>query len=268
MPLSSGKMLRTRFAARLARSSRPGPNRAALEGACAATELIHAASLCHDDLIDGGLIRRARPTVWRAAGPACAILIGDALIFEAILLLLDAGDGRYVKSFASKIREICDAEIEQELKLRGKPLDVPTCLRIARGKAGPLFGFVGQVCGGDDAALSEALEEVGYLVGTAYQLADDLLDVVGEERVAGKTLGLDSKRLKRTLPQLAENPLRVTQEHIGDLLGSALDSLEAWPRVRGALAEFLDQDLRPLFEKQLGFAGLPVGVASAVEGRP
>ncbi len=271
MPLLSGKMLRTRLAARLAPAL---PGRflsgwwAALARACAATELIHAASLCHDDLIDAGLVRRGRPTLWRAAGPTCAILIGDVLIFEAFHLLLDAGDGRYAKSFASKIREMCAAEVEQELELRGKPLDIPTCLRIARGKTGPLFAFVGQVCGGDDAALSEALEESGYLVGTAYQLADDLLDVVGEERVAGKTLGLDAVQLKYTLPQFSENAPGVTQEHISDLLGAALDSLEAWPRVRSALAEFLHQDLRPLFEKQLGLAGLPVGVANATEGWP
>ncbi len=197
--LLPGKMLRTRMAARL--STRLTVPVETLQHVCAAVELTHTASLCHDDVIDNALVRRGQPALWRASSRSGAVLLGDLLLCEAMGLLTGTDGGRLVRPFLAKLRETCAAEAEQELRLRGREVGRDVCLRIARGKTGPLFAFVGLAAGGADAALSAALEEAGYRVGTAYQLADDLLDVEGCEEAAGKTLGTDVARRKFTLAQ-------------------------------------------------------------------
>ncbi len=245
--LMPGKMLRTRLAARLAGLGSLYASGATIELTCAAVELVHAASLCHDDVIDNSLMRRGQPTLWSATGRSGAVLVGDLLLCEAMDLLLDLEDGRYLGAFVEKVREVCAAEAEHELKFRGKQLDQQTCVRLARGKTGPLFAFVGYVCGGKNNALSRALEEAGYRIGTAYQLADDLLDLIGNEGVSRKTLGTDLKRHKFTLAQLPRKGQSLVKEQITGLCASALDCLAAWPGMRDALVEFLEFDLQPVF---------------------
>ena len=159
--------------------------------------MAHTASLCHDDVIDGGFLRRQQPTLWRVMGPSAAILIGDLLLCEAMDVLGSVEDGGLVGPFVAKLREVCAAELEQDLGSRGKVLEEAACLRLARGKSGPFFAFVGYACGGAQPDLRAALEEAGYQVGTLYQMADDLLDVIGGA-AAGKTLGTDAKQRKFT----------------------------------------------------------------------
>ena len=119
---------------------------------------------------------------------------------------------------------------------------------------------MGQVCGGDDEELSAAIEEAGYLIGTAYQLGDDLLDVVGEERVAAKTLGTDQRRRKLTLPQLSpQGPVR-TREQISRLCRRSVDCVSGWPGVRTGIEEFLGCDLQPILD---GY-----GISADVRARP
>lgn len=243
--LMPGKMLRTRLAARLLASGSVPADSPTVARACAATELVHTASLCHDDVIDNAVIRRFKPTLWRAASPSGAVLIGDLLLCDAIDLILETRDGRYARPFVAKVREVCSAEAEQELALRGRRVDEDTCLRIARGKAGPLFAFVAYMCGGDDRALAAALEEAGYRIGASYQLADDLLDIVGGEETAGKTLHTDVARRKFTLPQVSQDRPATTRGRIARLCASAHEGLADWPEVRAALASFFHDDLRP-----------------------
>ena len=243
--LAPGKMLRTRLAARLAAEGAARLGHRFLANICAATEIIHTASLCHDDLIDNGRVRRGRPTFWRSTRPSAAVLVGDILLCDAIRLLIDTDGGRYVSAFVEKTREVCAGEAEQELRMRGGRPDEATLLRLARMKTGPLFAFVAMAAGGDDAELSAALEEAGYCIGTAYQLADDLLDVCGDERSAGKTLGTDALRRKFTLPQASQQAAR---ERIGAQCSAAVECLNTWPRARRAVTLFLSCDLQPVFD--------------------
>lgn len=247
--LMPGKMLRTRLAAQLAAAVVGAPSALTVARVYAATEMVHTASLCHDDVIDCGLIRRGLPTLWRLTSPSGAVLVGDMLLCEAVDIILQTEGGRHLNAFVARVREVCAAELEQEVKLRGKRLDLATCLRLARGKTGPLFAFTACICGGEDEVLSAALEEAGYRVGTAYQLADDLVDVLGREEVAGKTLGTDTKRAKFTLADASEEGQRAVREQIAELCGSALDCLRVWPRARRALGQFLADDLRPVFSR-------------------
>jgi geranylgeranyl pyrophosphate synthase len=221
-----------------------------IELACAATELVHTASLCHDDVIDGAVIRRAIPTLWRATSPSAAVLIGDLLLCEAIDLITTADGGRLTGAFIRKMRQTCQAETEQELLLRGASVSEETCLRLARGKTGALFAFVAQICGGADAALLAALEEAGYRVGAAYQVADDLLDAIGREESAGKTLGTDAARHKVTLVTAGPDGQARARRHVKTLCRGALDCLAPWPAARNGVEEFLSHDLLPLLEQQ------------------
>jgi geranylgeranyl pyrophosphate synthase len=249
--LLPGKMLRSRLAARLIASGATSVDRVTLRHACAATELVHTASLCHDDVVDNAVIRRARPALWQTTGPSAAILIGDLLLCEALELVLEVESGRLMPAFVAKVREVIRTEAEQELLLRGRPVDEAGCVRVARGKTGPLFALVARLCGGDDADLAGALEEAGYRIGTAYQLADDLLDVIGDEGVAGKTLGTDSVRRKFTLPLSAAEGGRVARRHVAELCESALARLKAHPAARSGLREFLSRDLQPVLDRHL-----------------
>jgi octaprenyl-diphosphate synthase len=248
--LLPGKMLRTRLGARLAAEVLPRSDGFALDRVCAATELVHTAALCHDDVIDNGTVRRAKETLWKATSVSGAILIGDLLLCKAMELLVDTLGGRYVGSFVSKVTEVCDAEAEQELKYRGTHPDEGTCLRLARGKTGPLFAFIASVCGGDEERLCSALEEAGYRIGTAYQLADDLLDMVGEEGISGKTLSTDAAREKFTLAQVGG--AGKTAEYIDKERRGALICLDPWPQARSGVERFFECDLQPVFDRYFG----------------
>ena len=249
--LLPGKMLRTRLGARLVVRGVGAGDLETVQHACAAIELAHTASLCHDDVMDNALLRRAQPALWRSAGASGAILVGDGLLCEAMELILLGGRGRNIRAFVAKVREVVAAETEQELLWRGGPVDEDTCLRLARGKTGPPFAFVAQTCGGRDAKLSAALAESGYRLGTAYQLADDLLDVTGDERAAGKTLGTDAARGKFTLPQDDGPGGRRTRRRVAELCGGALSCLQAHPQAREAVVDFLREDFQPVLSRHL-----------------
>jgi geranylgeranyl pyrophosphate synthase len=213
--------------------------------------MAHTASLLHDDVIDEGVLRRGLPALWQLTGPSAAVLMGDLLLCEALDLLLDTETGRFASLFLAKLKEMCAAEAEQELSLRGRRLDQDTCLRIARSKTGAMFAFIGAACGAGDGDLAPALEEVGYLVGAAYQLADDLLDMTGSESVAGKTLGTDSKRQKATLPYSGKSGNAWALDQITRLLNSAIHRLEEWPAARVALVRYLADHLQPVLQSWL-----------------
>ncbi|MCK4274985.1 MAG: polyprenyl synthetase family protein, partial [Phycisphaerae bacterium] len=107
--LAGGKMLRTRLAARLLAEQPAVGDMASLQKACAAMELVHAASLCHDDVLDNALIRRGQPALWRAQGARGAILIGDMLLCEAVELAMEAGQ-HYLRRCIEKVSEVVEAE--------------------------------------------------------------------------------------------------------------------------------------------------------------
>ena len=246
----SGKMLRSRMIFRIGPASRIDPN--TLIGAAAAVEMIHSASLLHDDVIDGGYLRRGAPAFWVDRGVSGAILLGDLLLFKAMELVMGLENGRLIPPLVKLTGAMCEAESEQELVLRGTPSRWEDCVRIARLKTGSLFAFAGHACGGTDAALCEKLQEAGFLIGTAYQLADDILDANGDPGTSDKTLGSDRARLKTTaatalLNSNISNPI----SFIDNLLEQAGTSLSAWPHVKQAWDMYLDLDIRPALHKNL-----------------
>ncbi len=250
--LLPGKMLRSRLAVRLRCEGAGEPAETDFMDLCASVELVHTASLCHDDVIDNAAVRRFAKTLWRRTGTSAAVLIGDLLLAEAMNLVLRAADGRFACDFVRKVREVIAAETEQELMLRGDDVDESTALRIARGKTGPLFAFAACISSVPDSDAANALETAGYKIGAAYQVADDLLDVAGSEHSAGKTTGSDQARGKRTLPQLASTGRDDCRRHIRRLLQEAVDELDTWPDVKNALVDYINNDFIPVIKRYDG----------------
>jgi len=247
--VGSGKLLRSRMAFRLLKAS--PASRISLVHAAAAVEMIHAASLLHDDVIDGGIVRRSAPTFWVKSGIPGAILLGDLLLFKALDITCQVEGGRLTHTLVKMTGEVCEAEAEQELILRGTRSTWENCVRIARCKTGALFAFIGHACGGDDAALQAALQEAGYSIGTAYQISDDLLDVNGSEEDAGKTLGTDEARNKTTAANLGPAEFGDPVAFIEDLTTQATSSLSAWPRIQEAWSFFVETDIQPTLDKHI-----------------
>jgi geranylgeranyl pyrophosphate synthase len=246
--LLGGKMLRSRLAGRLMLSGAGAADAGLVERAAAAVELVHTASLCHDDVIDNALLRRATPTLWRRTSSSGAVLVGDILLCEAMTLLLETENNSLLVAFMGKVTQVCLTEARQELVYRGRQIDEETCLALAFGKTGALFAFAAEACarmGSDEAA---AFGQAGYCLGTAYQLADDLLDVVGNEKQAGKTLGTDGKRNKFTLPQVEPDGAELSIRHVRRLCSEAAQVVDAWPMARQAVEDFLARDFGPVLE--------------------
>ncbi len=243
--IRTGKMLRARLGSWL-RESTPQGQKKTLLTVCAATEMVHSASLCHDDVIDESQLRRGDPTLWRDIGSPAAVLTGDMLMCESIAMVARTNRDMLLQQFLSAIQEVCSTEIEQEIELRGEGVDPDTCCEVARGKTGPLFAFIALASAPEMHARQRVLQEAGYKIGTAYQLADDLIDVAGEENLTGKTLGHDSKRGKNTM---APNEDWI-MDKLRKLCEEASRALSEWPEVRNQLRAFVISDMQPVINRQ------------------
>jgi hypothetical protein len=144
-----------------------------------------------------------------------------------------------------KAYEVCVAETEQELITRGREVDAEKCIRIARSKTGPFFAIIGRVCGYGNDELSTALEEVGYNIGTAYQLADDLIDEIGDDSVVGKTLGTDRLRKKYTVAHDGASPRDIITRKFQTLCDASLLLLDSWPEKQDGLRCYINEMLLP-----------------------
>jgi octaprenyl-diphosphate synthase len=165
-------------------------------------EMVHAATLLHDDVIDDGDERRGVPTARRIYGNAVSVLAGDLLLTHA-LDRTAAVDGRALSDLLTTLRRLVDGEIVQ---LRGRTeldLSPRTYDRIVEGKTASLFGWAsrnGARLGGAREADVAQLGMFGELLGTAFQLVDDALDYEGDPRISGKALLADLHEGKVTLP--------------------------------------------------------------------
>lgn len=168
-------------------------------------ELVHIASLVHDDIMDGADLRRAMPTAAAKWGPSLSVLLGDALFAHALELASEYDDNAISRAIASASRDVCSGEILQTQRRYDLNLSVPDYLRIIEMKTAALFAaatHLGAVLNKTPANVQEAMKSYGLKLGTAYQIYDDCLDLVGDESSAGKTLRTDLAKGKLTLPVL------------------------------------------------------------------
>jgi octaprenyl-diphosphate synthase len=169
----------------------------------AVIETVHLATLVHDDIMDEADIRRNRPTVAKIHGNSTAVLLGDALFSHAVYLATQFSTSEVSERVAIAMRNVCTGEILQTMQ-RGDPdISLATYRRIIDLKTAELFQvacFLGARLADRSEAYVQAVGKFGRHLGIAYQIYDDLTDLVGSEEKVGKTLGTDIATGKPTLP--------------------------------------------------------------------
>ncbi len=186
-------------------------------------ELIHAATLVHDDILDHADLRRGQPTANAKWGNSLAVLLGDCLFAHALKLAASFEDNRMCRRIAEAASEVCSGEIIQTQRRFDFKLTVPDYFRILEMKTGALFAVATQLSGllnGASEATQKGLYDFGMRLGTAYQIYDDCLDLAGDEGTVGKTLGSDLRRGKLTLPilHLLNTSAPAERERLGGLI--------------------------------------------------
>ena len=168
-------------------------------------ELIHIATLVHDDIMDEAERRRGQPTVNARWGNALSVLLGDCLFAQALNLSTHFEKAEISRAIAQAAREVCTGEIIQTQRRFDLHLGVQDYRRIVEMKTGSLFSAaaqLGAVINEMEPNVVRALQSYGMKIGAAYQIYDDCLDIAGNESVIGKTLGTDLRKGKLTLPVL------------------------------------------------------------------
>src|SRR3989449_4436682 len=168
-------------------------------------ELIHIATLLHDDVMDEAERRRAQPTANARWGNSLSVLLGDCLFAHALTLSTNFQNADVGRAIARTAATVCSGEMIQTQRRFDLNLTVQDYLRIVEMKTGSLFSAAAELA----ALISEAelnvietFKNFGVQVGTAYQIYDDCIDLAGNESVTGKTLGTDLRKGKFTLPVL------------------------------------------------------------------
>jgi geranylgeranyl pyrophosphate synthase len=197
---AGGKRLRPILLALSAWMGEPEPK--ALLTASAAIEVLHTATLIHDDVVDKAENRRGRPTTVASYGRGIAVATGDYLFAESFHGLAEIGDPRLVRAFAEAAMGLASGELEQFRSSRG-PVEVEVYLEHIRMKTAGLFRAA-CVAGGTLGCLSlkqiDALATYGQALGLAFQMSDDVMDLVGKPGLMGKGIGADLAEGTVTLP--------------------------------------------------------------------
>ncbi|HZJ88451.1 MAG TPA: polyprenyl synthetase family protein [Sphaerochaeta sp.] len=192
--------------------------------AAAIVELIHLASLVHDDIIDEAPKRRGVPTLYARVGAKQAVLAGDYLLAKALALVsaVEALDPLLISRSLSRLLE---SELEQDASVGQWHISEQTYLRRIGGKTASLFGlaaYTGAVVSEQDRAIANRVHRIGYRLGIAFQIQDDLLDYTGNSDCLGKATAVDLRSGIPTLPliyALQEEQLRGT-DTLATLLAS------------------------------------------------
>lgn len=222
---AGGKRVRPLLTLLSARAARPGhraPGRVAL---ALSAELVHSATLLHDDVIDDGLTRRGLPAPRVAFGNGVSVLSGDWLLATSLDLALRSRVPGALEALVRTLRELVTGEARQ-LSLRGRTDFAPEdALSVGRLKTGSLFAYCGEA--GALAAragpeVAAALREFGGRAGTAFQISDDLLDFEADAQTLGKAVLADAAEGKPSLPlAIALQRLPALREELSTLLAAA-----------------------------------------------
>ena len=200
-------------------------------------EMVHLATLVHDDILDEAEVRRGLPTLASKWGNSVAVLTGDCLFAHSLKLAADFPTPDVCRAVSTATRNVCSGEIIQSHRKGNLRLSEAEYLKIIRMKTGELFALACELGGSladgtpDEA---QALRNYGMALGTAYQIYDDCLDLFGAEETAGKSLGTDIAGGKATLPvlllQQQAGPEMTTklQQMVGQWDENQLNILRGW----------------------------------------
>lgn len=166
-------------------------------------EILHTATLVHDDVVDEAETRRGLASINAVWKNKVAVLMGDYLLARGLLLSLENGDHDFLSSTSTAVKRMSEGELLQIQKTRHLDLDEETYFRIIADKTASLLATcteIGAASATVDATMRSEMREFGEHVGMAFQIRDDLLDYLGRRSLLGKPVGLDVKEKKLTLP--------------------------------------------------------------------
>lgn len=191
-------------------------------------EMVHTATLIHDDVLDAADRRRHFPTIHSLWGDHAAILLGDYLFSQAFRLSATLGSTQACEWIGEAARRVCEGELRQVLARDAIDLDESTYLEMIRGKTAELCGVACRLGGrfaGAAPQTANRLQDYGESLGVAFQIADDYLDLWGDDRVVGKTLGSDLRQGKWTLPilRLMQTAAPAEQGRLREILSGPAD---------------------------------------------
>lgn len=169
----------------------------------AVVELIHTATLLHDDVVDESSLRRGRETSNALFGNSASVLVGDFLYSRAFQMMVSVGNMQILHILADATNVIAEGEVLQLLNMHDPDVDEQRYLQVIRFKTAKLFeaaARIGAVLAGADHDVQEQMALAGRSFGTAFQLIDDLLDYSGQTEELGKNIGDDLREGKPTLP--------------------------------------------------------------------
>ena len=205
----------------------------------AAMELIHLASLIHDDVVDGAELRRNLPTINAEMGSSVSIIFGDWIYAKALNLIGAVGSADLFRCICASIEAMCQGELHQVVQRHHWDLSEQEAIDIARKKTGALFQAscgAGAILAGSHAILQEHLKDYGLQLGIGYQLADDYRDIACDLQSLGKHPGQDAKAGDVTLPLLhwqraggRREALEVTERQARHYLSEARGELTGLP---------------------------------------
>jgi len=182
----------------------PNPHATAL---AAVAELVHLASVVHDDSVDHSNVRRGQPTINALFSHQIAVIMGDYLFSKAVAELVRLGDLEALRAFSSASNDMTLGEMRQLSSYDALNFSERDYFNLNRAKTASLLGAaceVGAICGAS--GYRERLRRFGERLGMAFQVADDLLDYTETESVTGKPSGNDLREHKVTLPLIAALP--------------------------------------------------------------
>lgn len=205
-----------------------------LAALAASIELLHTATLVHDDVIDNAHTRRGRPTINSAFHNSTSVMLGDYMFAHAANLICRTGSIRVISLFSQTLMTMAHGEIYQDLTAYDVSQTIHSYLQRIGGKTASLFATAaegGAIIADVPEDGIEAMRNYGYNLGMAFQIADDILDFIGDEAEMGKPVGSDLMQGTLTLPPLLlmerypqDNPIaklftsRRKQEHLEQAL--------------------------------------------------
>lgn len=169
----------------------------------AVVEMIHTATLVHDDILDGATLRRHVPTLNARWGNHSSVLLGDLLFTHAFYLASTTGSTLACKIIGEATNRVCEGELHQIGEAGNLDLSAAEYFDIISGKTAALTACstqLGAIFSGATESVVESLTQFGHDLGMAFQIADDVLDLTGAEGDVGKSLGTDLSQKKLTLP--------------------------------------------------------------------
>jgi octaprenyl-diphosphate synthase len=215
---SGGKRIRPALVLLAARACGSGRDHRSINLAAVA-EMMHTATLIHDDIVDRAATRRGRPSAMARWGADVSVLVGDFLYSRAVQMLVADRNLEIMQAFADATVAMTEAEVLQLQHLRRLAIPEEAYLRIVRGKTAALMSATcraGALLAGADPALVESLAAFGLNLGIGFQLVDDALDYAAREERLGKPVASDFREGKITYPVI--HLMRVAPEADRDAL--------------------------------------------------